>query len=101
MNNSDTEISELVISSKSAQYTDFSAYDAASDSFPTLPAATPAPVTLNVSIPAHESQVLDFKACSITLPPRNPNFAFGDGILPIAYAWVSGYRGTACIGECR
>jgi hypothetical protein len=100
MNDSDTEISGIVVNSMSSEYANLDGFDSNAGSFPTVPAATPPPVNLNVSLPAHQSQVLSFDACSTTPSPADTRFQFQDQISSIGYEWVTGYRGTTCIGTC-
>lgn len=66
VNDSDTEIRQLTFTSKSAEFTDFSQYDPKTNTDATKPAVTPAPVVLNLSVPAHSSQDVQFKTCTST-----------------------------------
>ncbi|HEY9474385.1 MAG TPA: hypothetical protein VIS06_11110 [Mycobacteriales bacterium] len=98
MNDSDTEIRELTFNSESAEFTDFSNYDAKTDSFPTRPATTPRPVEINLSLPAHTAQDLRFRTCSSS---PSPGGSYEFGVVPAAeqaFIWATGYRGRTCLG---
>jgi hypothetical protein len=95
-NNSDTEITGITFSFASGEYTDWAGkWDPVTGQYPTIPAATPAPVTLNVAIPANSSQVLSFQACTPTPQPANYDYWFS--VTPshlVSYQWITGEVGT-------
>jgi hypothetical protein len=65
------------------------------NSYPTIPAATPSPAQLNVGIPANSSQVLSFQNCTTTSHPADRDYQFH--VVPpalVSYQWVTGQVGT-------
>lgn len=98
VNDSDTEVRQLTFTSKAAEFSDFSNYDEKSNTYATKPAMTPAPVVLNLSVPAHSSQDAHFKTCTTT-PPPGGSYEFD--VTPAdeqGFTWVTGYRGRICFG---
>jgi hypothetical protein len=77
-NNSDREIIQVIFAPSAASYTNLTDYDAQSQQYPPPTAANkPAPAILDVSLAAHDTQVLRFRTCTTTPAPDDPTISSG------------------------
>lgn len=95
VNQSDTAIEQITIAAASGEYTYFSGWDG--NDFPTVRAAKPGPALLNVYLAPSDDVTLDYKLCTVTRPPGNPDFEFGVMTAKyVTFRWVTGFSGRAC-----
>jgi hypothetical protein len=93
MNTSDTEIVGVTFAPPAASYSDVY-------SSTVLAQAQPPVVQLNVSIPAHSSQIETFSTCTVTPQPpapQSPDYAVFAVTEPasIPFQWITGASGAA------
>jgi hypothetical protein len=96
-NNTDTELRQLRFAALSANYTDLEHYDSTKQDFPTRPARTPDPVSLDFSVPAHSTQDVRFLTCTST---PNPGGSYSFGVVPAdkhLVVWSTGYRARVAL----
>ena len=95
VNQSDTAIDQITVAPPSGEYTNFSGWNG--KDFPTRPARPPAPAILNVYLKPGDDVALEYKTCTTTPPPANPNFEYGAAApKTVAFRWVTGVSGRAC-----
>lgn len=99
VNNSNTEIVRIVISSPSGRYRNLAAsdYNTQTKQYPPdIPAAKPEPAVLMVSLPPYDEQILAYQTCTSTASPSNENYEFSaDAPSTVSFTWVTGQTGSA------
>lgn len=96
VNNSNTEVVEILFDPPSGRYTNFKEFDSTTQQHASpIPAEKPAKATLDVSLPPYGEQILAFQTCTSTPPPANSNYEFG-ATKPdsVSFMWVTGHTGV-------
>lgn len=95
VNQSDTAIEQIIVAPPSGEYTNYSGWNG--KDFPTRPARPPAPAVLNVYLKPGDDVALEYKTCTATPPPADPNFEYGvTAPKTVTFRWVTGASGRAC-----
>lgn len=92
VNNSNAEVTQIVFAPPGASYR-VGGYGSSGREYA---AKKPRPAVLNVSIPAHSSQLTRFQTCTTTKPPSKDADFSAHAPGSFSWTWATGHRGSAC-----